>query len=201
MANLVTTTMTRVEVNSGKVTGRGTLPIGAIIGVIANADYTLPTGTNVDDWGMMLCAGGTVPAGNTLAGTALPNVSDSRFLLGGTSTGANGGENSHQVSNSEMPSHSHSTNNTGGHSHGSGGHNHSHTWNRNGHWGSGTTNYSGWCRDNGVGGTYGYGSDGRNHGHNWNGANHGHNTNGTGGNSSVNIMPPYNAVIYLMRVN
>ncbi len=107
-------------------TGRGIVPVGAIIAIADSAAWSLPGAGAVKD-GYALCNGQAFPAESNAAFSGnMPNLSDERFLQGSTSSGTVGGANTVTLVTANLPAHSHSINHdhasftiTGGsHSHG-----------------------------------------------------------------------------------
>jgi hypothetical protein len=112
--------------------GNGLLPIGAIVALASHLTgaFSLPVSGSVSR-GLMRCDGAAIPLGQMLSGST-PNLTDSRFLMGSTTSGVTGGNAANQkaLSASEMPSHSHSIDH--GHSNtlgvsADGGHGHGHS--------------------------------------------------------------------------
>tara|TARA_B100000029_G_C17603054_1_gene966427 strand:- start:2934 stop:3548 length:615 start_codon:yes stop_codon:yes gene_type:complete len=203
MATLLLTTVTGDLAVTGQLFGDGAVPIGGVV-AMGNA-YNIPSSGAISNEGFMRADGANVPSHSLAgipAGTTLPNLSDSRFIKVSSSAGSTGGNNSQTLDSNHLPSHSHSTDNQGAHNHNSSNNdNHNHSINRQTHWGSGATNYAGWSQDDGVGGTYGYGSSGANHSHNSsNAGSHSHNYNNAGSTNGWTKMPKYFTVIYMMRV-
>jgi hypothetical protein len=102
----------------------GSIPVGAVIGIQANLTgaYAIPGTGTVDDNGYMLCDGSSIPGGNSVSGS-VPNLTDSRFLMGSTTAGTTGGVNTSSatsggaasfnktVMNSNQTAHSHAATN------------------------------------------------------------------------------------------
>lgn len=91
---------------------RGVVPYGGIFGLMNNiaGAFSVP-GAGVAN-GMIRCTGQAIPGGHNVTGTT-PNISDSRFIAGNTSTGSvlnvstPAGVNTVQLSIANMPPHSH----------------------------------------------------------------------------------------------
>lgn len=75
----------------------GTAPLGSIVPIYTSGltgAFTVPATGVVDaDTGLMRADGAVIPGGNLVSGTT-PDLSDSRFLMGSTSSGTSGGNNS-----------------------------------------------------------------------------------------------------------
>jgi hypothetical protein len=97
----------RIELGPDKL--GGLIPVGTVIGFFSHISgaYAIPASGVVLD-GFMRCDGAAIPMGNTLVGS-VPNLSDNRFVMGATSSGATGGNASNQVAlaTGNLPSHSH----------------------------------------------------------------------------------------------
>jgi hypothetical protein len=91
---------------------RGTIPLGGIFGLMNNitGSFSVP-GVGAAN-GLIRCTGQAVPGGHNVTGTT-PNISDSRFIGGNTTTGTNfnvstpGGVNTVQLALANMPPHAH----------------------------------------------------------------------------------------------
>lgn len=99
------------------------IPVGTIVPIASNLTgaYSIPASGTVDSRGWMYCDGSAIPAGHTVSGTS-PNLTDSRFIMGSTSSGSTGGVNTVNLQHSHtVNSHTH---NIGAHTHTSPGHTH-----------------------------------------------------------------------------
>ncbi|HRZ18522.1 MAG TPA: hypothetical protein P5136_00455, partial [Methanofastidiosum sp.] len=97
----------------------GAVPIGSVVAYLpgyfingSNSTYnavamTLPTGWKVCDGSAVNDAESPIWVG---AGRYLPNLTDSRFLMGSSSRGSIGGATSNTLSVSHIPQHSHTIN-------------------------------------------------------------------------------------------
>jgi len=73
----------------------GLVPVGAVIPVASALAWALPAGNTIKN-GFALCNGQNYPSGShsSFGAGAMPNLSDSRFMQGSTTTGTTGGANS-----------------------------------------------------------------------------------------------------------
>lgn len=119
---------------SGNTSGRGIVPVGAVIAIANSAAWSLPGANAIKD-GYALCNGQVFPSGSNPAFTGtMPDLTDDRFLQGSTSAGATGGSTSKtttgiaatfdkNVMNSDQNAHSHTfdknvmNSNQNGHNH------------------------------------------------------------------------------------
>ena len=105
------------RVDAGKFYGR--VPLGAVIPIVgtftgannsgtSNNPNSIPTSGYITDDGFQLCDGVEVGTGSILLGY-VPNITDSRFIMGSSSLGTIGGNtnNLKTLSKSEIPSHNH----------------------------------------------------------------------------------------------
>ena len=100
-----TTTVSGDATFTGNVTGRGIIPIGAVIGYAANLSGI---GTPA---GMVALDGSTIDDEDSpMDGVTLPNINDSVFLMGSSTAGTTGGANSYALSEAQLPSHVHTIN-------------------------------------------------------------------------------------------
>jgi hypothetical protein len=68
----------------------GQLPLGALVPLTSHLTGSFsPPASGVVKRGLMLCDGSAIPAGQKVSGT-LPDLTDNRFLMGATSSGASG---------------------------------------------------------------------------------------------------------------
>lgn len=90
-----TVNMTSAVNITGNLSGRGVVPIGAVVPVFSIAGgFSIPASGVVSN-GWMRADGAAVPAAQVVtAGTLTPNLSDSRFIMGATTSGTTGGANS-----------------------------------------------------------------------------------------------------------
>jgi len=79
---------------TGNTSGRGIVPVGAVIAIANSAAWSLPSVGSIKD-GYALCNGQAFPSGSDSAfsGT-MPDLTDDRFLQGSTSSGTTGGTTS-----------------------------------------------------------------------------------------------------------
>jgi len=193
MATLLATTVTGNLTISDCISSRGLLPTGAIIPLATNlTGVTDVDASTANSYGMWYMNGTGAPAGSRFSNSAtIPNITGGKFLMGYTdNTSTGGGDNTTLSDTNYMPNHSHGVAGFN-HGHNWNSYNHSHSVNRNGHWGSGPTNYAGWGRDNGIGGghSHGGGNNGaHSHGSNNTGG-HSHNSNNTGSGSGFGTHP------------
>jgi hypothetical protein len=125
------TTITQDLTLSGNNSGRGILPVGAIIAMNTNlTGVTAVTATTAADAnGFVVCGGQVVSdATSPMNGQTIPNLNDSYFLMGATSSGATGGANSTTLTTTQLPAHTHTVVSTT-HTH-TIAHVHQTTWNR-----------------------------------------------------------------------
>lgn len=88
-------------------TGRGIVPVGAIIAIADSAAWSLPGAGAVKD-GYALCNGQAFPAESNAAFSGnMPNLSDERFLQGSTTSGTTAGANTVTLSTANLPAHNH----------------------------------------------------------------------------------------------
>jgi hypothetical protein len=79
---------------TGNTSGKGIVPVGAVIAIANSAAWSLPGANAIKD-GYALCNGQAFPSGSNPAFTGtMPNLSDERFLQGSTSSGTVGGSTS-----------------------------------------------------------------------------------------------------------
>ncbi len=92
------------------ITIRNNIPLGAVIAISSNltGSHAIPSSGAVDSQGWMYCDGSAIPAGNTVSGN-VPNLTDSRFLMGSTSSGTLAGSNTVQatLSGAQFIGHTH----------------------------------------------------------------------------------------------
>lgn len=105
-----TNTFSGANTFSGNTTGRGILPVGAIIAMNTNlTGVTAVTATTAADAnGFVVCGGQVISdATSPLNGQTIPNLNDSYFLQGATSSGSTGGSNTTTLTTTELPAHTH----------------------------------------------------------------------------------------------
>lgn len=199
-------------------TGKGIVPIGAVIAIANSAAWSLPSAGSIKD-GYALCNGQSFPSGSNPAFTGtMPNLSDERFLQGSTTSGTTGGANTITLSTANLPAHNHGMSHTHSinHDHGnfttaSGG-SHSHPYNINIQHGDGAF-VSGESLTSGLqlGGRRRYTDNTESvaHAHdidvpNFTGTSGGSSisvTDNTGSGTAFDIRPKYFNVVYVMRVS
>jgi hypothetical protein len=108
------TTITQDLTLSGNNSGRGILPVGAIIAMNTNlTGVTAVTATTAADAnGFVVCGSVTQPQiivdpTSPLNGQTIPNLNDSYFLMGASSSGSTGGANSTTLTTTQLPAHTH----------------------------------------------------------------------------------------------
>lgn len=88
----------------------GIVPVGCVVAFVGSSGgsgaYTLPATGVVDANGWMRSDGAAIPAGNTLTGTTY-NLSDSRFLMGSTTSGTATNTSSITIGSANLPTHTH----------------------------------------------------------------------------------------------
>lgn len=201
---------------AGSISGRGTLPLGAIIPIHdVGSNVTVPVTGVINDSGFQFCDGAVLGSGHGL-GTGITNAPDltgNRFLMGTTIAGTAGtlggnSGNTVQLSSSNLPTHVHSI------SHGhtlsggvtsSGSHSHTSSWQYATGGGSiYTNNYIPPHNNSGSDafGSIGTGSSGAHtHTDNFSVDSHsGDSGNGGFSNTAFDIRPLYMTVKYVMRV-
>jgi hypothetical protein len=95
---------------TGNTTGRGILPVGAIIAMNTNlTGVTAVTATTAADAnGFVVCSGQVISdATSPMNGQTIPNLNDSYFLMGASSSGSTGGANTTTLTTTQLPAHSH----------------------------------------------------------------------------------------------
>lgn len=93
---------------TGNTSGKGIVPVGAVIAIANSAAWSLPGANAIKD-GYALCNGQAFPSGSNPVFTGtMPNLSDNRFLQGSTSSGTSGGENTATLAIANLPAHTHS---------------------------------------------------------------------------------------------
>ena len=86
----------------------GLLPLGGVVATFPNlaGAYVCATTTAADAVGFVKCNGGTiVDATSPMNGVVVPNINNSRFLVGSTTAGSSGGADT--ISASNLPIHTH----------------------------------------------------------------------------------------------
>lgn len=90
---------------NGNNTGRGIIPVGAVMALATNL-----TGVSVTT-GYALMDGSTISdTGSPMDGVVLPNINNSVFLTGASAAGTTGGANSITLIEANLPSHLHTIN-------------------------------------------------------------------------------------------
>ena len=99
---------------TGNTTGRGILPVGAIIAMNTNlTGVTAVTATTAADAnGFVVCGSVTQPQvivdpTSPMNGQTIPNLNDSYFLMGASSSGSTGGANTTTLTTTQLPAHTH----------------------------------------------------------------------------------------------
>jgi hypothetical protein len=95
---------------TGNTTGRGILPVGAIIAMNTNLTGVTDVAatTAADANGFVVCGGQVISdATSPLNGQTIPNLNDSYFLMGASSSGSTGGANSTTLTTTQLPAHTH----------------------------------------------------------------------------------------------
>ena len=106
-----------INLSSGSLEGRGSVPLGAIIPIGDAAGWVLPVAGEIKD-GYALCNGQSYPTGSNASFSGnMPNLSDERFLQGSTSGGTVGGANTVTLAIANLPAHSHTMSHTHGMTH------------------------------------------------------------------------------------
>lgn len=108
------TTITQDLNFTGNITGRGIIPVGGIIALNTNlTGVTAVTATTAADAnGFVVCGSVTQPQvivdpTSPMNGQTIPNLSDSYFLMGASSSGSTGGANTTTLTTTQLPSHTH----------------------------------------------------------------------------------------------
>lgn len=108
------TTITQDLNFTGNITGRGIIPVGGIIALNTNlTGVTAVTATTAADAnGFVVCGSVTQPQvivdpTSPMNGQTIPNLNDSYFLMGATSSGTTGGSNTTTLTTTQLPSHTH----------------------------------------------------------------------------------------------
>ena len=103
-----TTTISGDMALNGDNSGRGIIPVGAVVGLQSNI-----TGVPAIPTGYAALDGSTISdAFSPMNGVVLPNVNNSVFLMGSATAGSTGGANSYSLVEAQLPSHLHSINNS-----------------------------------------------------------------------------------------
>ena len=96
---------------TGNTTGRGIIPVGGVIALMANltgiTDVTATTAADAN--GFVVCGGQTISDGTSpMDGVTIPNINNSVFLMGHSTAGTTGGNNTLNLSHSHtVNSHTH----------------------------------------------------------------------------------------------
>jgi hypothetical protein len=108
------TTITQDLNFTGNITGRGIIPVGGIIALNTNlTGVTAVTATTAADAnGFVVCGSVTQPQvivdpTSPMNGQTIPNLNDSYFLMGASSSGSTGGANTTTLTTTQLPAHTH----------------------------------------------------------------------------------------------
>jgi len=108
------TTITQDLNFTGNITGRGIIPVGGIIALNTNlTGVTAVTATTAADAnGFVVCGAVTQPQvivdpTSPMNGQTIPNLNDSYFLMGASSSGSTGGANTTTLTTTQLPTHTH----------------------------------------------------------------------------------------------
>ena len=105
-----TTTFSGAATFSGNTSGRGIVPVGAILPLMANLTgvTNVTATTTADSNGYVVCGGQTISdATSPMNGQVIPNLNNSNFIMGSSTAGSTGGANSITITESQLPSHTH----------------------------------------------------------------------------------------------
>ena len=102
-----TTTVSGAATFSGSTSGRGIIPVGAVVGLASNL-----TGVSLPSSMLELNGQVITDVDSPMNGVVLPNVSGSRFLMGSTTAGTSGGAATYTLSSTQLPAHTHTINNS-----------------------------------------------------------------------------------------
>jgi hypothetical protein len=112
----IDTTLSTCWKNGDTLSGKGTLPLGAIIAIHDGAsNVSIPASGTINSDGFQFCDGVALGSGHGLTGmTNVPNLTDSRFLMGTTLAGTSGssGGGSVTLATANLPSHTHTITHT-----------------------------------------------------------------------------------------
>lgn len=212
---------------TGSSAGFGTIPVGSIISWMggyftdgSNGSFTNVLGNSIatansylNPFGLYVCDGSALnDSGSTIfngAGRFLPNLTDSRFLMGSTSGGTIGGQTSTTISSANLPTHTHAatglTNGTSSVSGTVGGSDGTHTHTRNAYTGgAGATGSGGAAWDTFAKITSDVLSTGSGHGHSFSltaaaQTISGNTGNGGFANTAIENRPLFLSAFYVMR--
>ncbi len=109
-------TISAVATFTAAPVGYGIAPLGSMVAIATGLTgfHAIPSTGTVDSAGWQYCDGAVIPGGQTVSGTT-PDLTDSRFIMGSTSSGSTGGATSSAHTHTG-PSHTH----TIAHTHASG---------------------------------------------------------------------------------
>lgn len=88
----------------------GRLPIGSVIATFPNLSgaYTTANTTAADAAGFVLCVGQTISdVTSPMNGAVVPAINNSVFLMGSTTAGSTGGNNTTTLTSTQLPAHTH----------------------------------------------------------------------------------------------
>lgn len=97
-------------VHTGNTTGTGIVPLGAILATASNLTgaYNCSATTSADSNGFVQCNGQTISdVLSPMNGVVVPNINNSVFLMGSTTSGTTGGSNSTTLTTTQLPAHTH----------------------------------------------------------------------------------------------
>ncbi len=106
-------TITKDLTFSGNLSGRGIVPLGAVIATFPSLTgaYACSATTAADANGFVQCAGQTISdVTSPLNGQVIPNINNNAFLMGNATSGSAGGANTKTLTTTELPAHTHTIN-------------------------------------------------------------------------------------------
>lgn len=92
---------------TGNTSGRGIIPVGAVVGLASNL-----TGVSLPSSFLELNGQTVSDAASPMNGVVLPNISNSNFLMGSTTAGTTGGAASYAITEANIASHTHTIDNS-----------------------------------------------------------------------------------------